>query len=948
MIERCLRILHGEAANLDRLLAITFTEKAAAELKARLRHVLPPKTHHLLATAWVSTFHGFCARVLRSNAPLIGLDPSFGILDENAFRLLAQEIIRKTFIELLEQRNPQAVFLTEELDFQHATSLLEELIDFRWHAQKVLKNPPGGEERERLLYDALSHCEQVISEAISQTMNRLGSIDFQELEIRTLELLKNNASVRDAYQRKFEHILVDEYQDTSDIQSELVFLLANPKVNKLMIVGDPRQSIYRFRGANVHCFEDALRRIRETGGEVISLNENFRSEPALISFVNATFTHLWDTIGHNPPSPMIAARENVHMVPAVTALLLHPSDSGTSASQLRTNEADALASHIKTLVEQGTFRYGDITCLFQAMTTITEYETLFKKHFIPYRFYGGRGLLERQEIRDLIFTLRYAVDPKDDVALLGLLRSPLIGFSDDECARMAGPDGERLREAIRNDERVSLLGFLEAAAKHLRPSEILESTIDRTGYEYVCALLDPSGGMQANIDRLITLAKSIEEEEPSPLPSFVMFLTRLRERSARLGDPPAAGFGGDAVSCMTVHTAKGLEFPVVILADTLRQQPKATGPWRFLRKEGVGFKLKDWERPFGERRDTERFNNLVLIDEMEAQEELKRLLYVAMTRARDLLIIPVHAVEKSAGKWHEWLLPTVKKAPANELCQIAFQANDAQIQKGKERISSPAFSKRVPQKRLRHAKIYTVSELESFDRCPHEYYLKYVLGLPANDILADREKGLAANVRGSIIHGIIEKYDPLKKEGLDNLIKLECFEASVTSDHTIINDIKKVISNFENNPLAREAGRREVRFDWRFHDAIITGSIDWLRPVSAESMRGFEIVDFKTDSINADEVATRAREYDLQLVTYALAARSALGLPITATTLYFLEPNILSTKPMDERRIKEGKTRITAILDSIMRDEYAVRALEPPCYRCPFRRNKMCSVSSPL
>jgi len=945
LINRCLHLLKGESANLENLLAITFTERAAAQLKARLRHVLPPSSHHLLATAWVGTFHALCARILRNNAPLIGLDPSFGILDENAFHLLAGETIRESFIKLLEKRNPHALLLTDELDFNHAVSLLEELIDFRWHAKKILSQRQDADEREKAIHRALANCEAEIEKALLRAMERIGCIDFQELEVKTFELLTKVPSVREAYQKKFEHILVDEFQDTSDIQSELVFLLANPKYNKLAIVGDPRQSIYRFRGANVHCFEDAIKNIEKTNGEIVSLNENFRSEPAIISFVNQTFENLWTQIGSHAPSPMIAAREDVHKGPAVLAVQIDAPEKFTKAAELRRLEAQVIASHIKSMANSGKCRFCDITFLFQAMTNISEYEAAFKRHHIPYRFYGGRGLLERQEICDLIHALRYAKDPNDDVAFLGLLRSPLIGLSDEECARMAGSDGKKLRSALKGDARLSLLGFLEASAAHLTPSEILKTTIDRTGYEYVCASLDPSGGMQANIDRLIALAQSLEHEEPSPLHAFISFLSRLRERSARLGDPPAAGFGGDAVSCMTIHMAKGLEFPVVVLPDLLRVPPKAQGPWRFLRKEGVGFKLKNLERPFGDRIETERFQNLVRIDDLEGEEETKRLLYVAMTRARDLLILPVQRIDKSAGKWHEWLLPVLERSNSgvikinvsNSMMPLK-KSEDYETREPVTFVISP-----LGESNETGSKIFTVSELESYERCPREYYLKYVLNLPASNILADQGAHIPPHVRGSIVHGIIEKYKSSQKKTLKELISLACFNAGVFPDAQTMRAIEKALQNFINSDLAKDidSGRREVRFDWRFGNAVITGSIDWLR----QTKNGFEIIDFKTDSIDASEVKERAAEYDLQLVTYAMAANAALGAPISSTALYFLEPDIIFSESMNERRAKEGQSRIKRIIEHIINDEFNVGSIKPPCYKCPYKRNGMCATS---
>ena len=949
LINRCLNILQGNPANLDHLLAITFTEKAAAELLARLRKSLPPKSHHLLATAWVGTFHAFCARILRTNAPLVGLDPSFMILDENAFRLLAQEALHDSFVSLLDKRDEHALILVEELEFKNAIALLQELIEFRWHAARSFKKASKATGAEQKLDCAIKHCYAAVESATLAKMKRQGAIDFQELEIKTLELLNNHASVRAAYQRKFKHILVDEYQDTSDIQSELVFLLANPKVNRLAIVGDPRQSIYRFRGANVRCFDFAIERIKETGGEIIALQENFRSEPSIITFTNSTFENLWDKIGARPP-PMKSKRDDVKGGPAVAAVTFEGSENKETSPVLRQKEAAGLASYIRSLVEEKKFKFSDIACLFQAMTNIAEYEAAFKRAQVPYRIYGGRGLLERQEINDLMHALIYAADQGNDVALVGMLRSPLIGLSDDDLALMAGPDGKELRKSIQTDERTELLSFLKNAAKHMRTSEILKVTIEMTDYETICQALDPSGGMQANLERLIALAESLELEGPASLSSFIEFISELRARSARLGDPPALGFGGDAVSCMTVHTAKGLEFPVVVIPDLIRQSPNRQGAWRFLRQEGVGFKLKDPEKPFGDRIETERFTQLTKIDDLEEMEETKRLLYVAMTRARDLLVLPMHKNGKTQGKWHQWVTSTIENANNEDVVAIWRRAEgvggrnipllckegSGEVDHDLPHLSSP-YKGEVN-------RFFSVSELETYERCPQEYYLKYTLRLPANDLFKEESGKLAANVRGSIVHAVIQRYDPSKDMAVSDLIKAECINASVYPDKKIMNDMEKLLSTFAGSKLAKDIGqgKREVRFDWMFGGATVTGFIDWLKPANG----GFDIVDFKTDAIRPEEVGGRAREYDLQLVTYALAASDASGRPIRQTSLYFLEPDVVHTEAMDEKRAKEGKARIEKIIGHIEKNEFELGIKSPPCYKCPYSRNRMCSAAT--
>jgi CRISPR/Cas system-associated exonuclease Cas4 (RecB family) len=239
-------------------------------------------------------------------------------------------------------------------------------------------------------------------------------------------------------------------------------------------------------------------------------------------------------------------------------------------------------------------------------------------------------------------------------------------------------------------------------------------------------------------------------------------------------------------------------------------------------------------------------------------------------------------------------------------------------------------------------KIFSVSELETYERCPREYYLKYVLGLPSIDILKGDTGTIPANVRGSIVHSVIQRYDPENRAGNADLIMSLCLAASVNPDKKTLSDIERLLATFAGSDLAKHIGegRRELRFDWRFENSIINGSIDWLKPEED----GFSIVDFKTDTIAKDEVERRAAEYDLQLVTYALAVAEATGKKVSRTALYFLEPDALFSRPMDAVRANEGKEKLRKIIASIRNEIFDIEKKTPPCRKCPYKHNGMCGI----
>lgn len=239
-------------------------------------------------------------------------------------------------------------------------------------------------------------------------------------------------------------------------------------------------------------------------------------------------------------------------------------------------------------------------------------------------------------------------------------------------------------------------------------------------------------------------------------------------------------------------------------------------------------------------------------------------------------------------------------------------------------------------------KIFSVSELETFERCPHEYYLRYVLGLPSNNVLSPETGAIPANVRGSIVHAVIQRYSPAKGVNVSDLIMSECLAASVYPDEGTLADIKRLIATFEKSDLARHSdeGKRELRFDWRFENTMINGSIDWLKPEG----NGFSVIDFKTDAITAKEVESRAGGYDLQLLTYALAVMEATGKEVGTTKLYFLEPDEIFTKPVDKKRAEDGRQRLRTIIASIREARFDIGDKEPPCKKCAYRHNGMCKV----
>lgn len=953
LINRCSHIIGKEFSEIDHLMAITFTEKAAGELKSRLRPRIPPTERFRLESAWIGTFHSCCARMLRQHAPLVALDPAFAILDENASRLLATQVAKNTLLTLLKEGHEDASLLVDAIDFKTAQGAIEDMLAFRWHAGAALREGDITDIGEERILKNLRSVWTAVGKNLAQHFERLGALDFQALEIKALELLDKHPDVLGSYQKKFKHLLVDEFQDTNDLQTEFVMRLFDPRRNKLCIVGDPRQSIYRFRGANIECFTRMLAFIGSKKGDTIDLRENFRSAPGVVNFVNrcqATLADgLFGSLAKDGLSPekeeMIAARREFPEGPRITKISLTLPEKALSIDR-REAEAEAIASHVREIHEKEGIQYGDIVCLFQALTGIGPYERAFRIAGIPYLVSGGRGLLERQEVSDLLAALRYAADHDDEMAILEILRSPLVGLSDDELVLLAGEDGKDFVKNTRTDKKCALLRELEAMSGHLRPSEILNRTISLTGFEEFCRKVDPSGGMTANIDRFVQIASSIERQEPTPLKDYASFIKELKVRSARIGDPPAASDTTGAIRCMTVHAAKGLEFPVVVLPDLFRKPRNSGGRWQFTRDCGIAFKLKDPSHPFGERIETERFKRFKSHEKESSEAESKRLLYVAMTRAKDTLVLPTHLNFKGNRTWHDWLMPIIQDVH-DDGDAIDWRADGKALKPETPRASTNDETVSIIDdekfSRPLLSQTFTVSQLECYYRCPEEYRLRYAFGLPANEIFQDKSGKLPANVFGSIVHGILDGMGRTGKPDRKTLIEKSCIENGVLPNDDIIKEVMRAIARFEEMPISSklDEGLHELRFDYMLGKDIITGSIDWLRP----SGGGNEVIDFKTDRISKGEEKARANEYDLQLVCYALAAETAMSIPTTATSLLFLSTNTLVTTEMNEDRKSAGLKLAGEIIENIKQNRFEIGDRNTPCFKCPYKRNGMCAKS---
>jgi len=496
--------------------------------------------------------------------------------------------------------------------------------------------------------------------ALRDRLERAGLVDFDTLLVATRDLLRDNLEVREAQKARFAMILVDEFQDTDPLQYEIVFFLAEQAgggandawaarlcPGRLFIVGDAKQSIYRFRGADYGAYTRAVARVREQGGIELSLTANFRSVPGILGPIN-TLGGTWTRSDHLPDyEPIGAERDDAHL-PAVE---IWTTPAGSSAAdERRRGEGRAIAAEIRALHEAGT-PYGDILILLRGFTNVPLYLRELREAGIPFVASGGKSFYEHTEIVQALGVLRAVADPEDPIARLAYLRS----------AAGAVPDAE-LVEAARTGAHPVATPTLHAADAKLAAlrSEVAAIPVDvavryvleRTGLFALGALGFEGAQRVANLEKLATDASEFARDGRLSLLELIDALAE-RPRGEDEGDSPLADESGEAVRVMTIHKAKGLEAPIVILADG------AAGRNLFGEREWkVGI-----ARSGGEERllvEGPKFTNTAfaickLENRPHEDAEDVRLLYVALTRARERLIVIAGTTQNRPSRWMDAL-----------------------------------------------------------------------------------------------------------------------------------------------------------------------------------------------------------------------------------------------------------------------------------------------------
>jgi ATP-dependent exoDNAse (exonuclease V) beta subunit len=1035
LVERFVAAVCEDGVPPAAVLAITFTDRAAGELRERVRARLLERGERAAArdteAASVGTFHAFCGRLLRAHPLPAGLDPDFRVLDATASARLRREAFEGALtgfaasgapaVDLLAAYGVDLVRATVEAIYAQLRSRGDLL------PRLPVREPAAGADAEEAdalravaVYDDLL---ARFGESYAGLKRERAAIDFDDLELAAGDLLAANGALRESWSQRFELLMVDEFQDTNPRQLAILHALER---GNLFTVGDELQAIYGFRHADVRLFAERRAQLGPAG-RALALQSNFRSRPEVLAAVNTVFAERFADF-----TPLVHGREENEGAagagPFVELLLTSPTETwkGHEAAEAiseglpyaplaRQAEARLLAQRVRELVDSGAARPDEVAVLLRATGDIETFERALQLQGL--RTLASVGTFwSRQQIEDLHSYLRALANPRDEEALYAALASPLAGCSRDALSLVAvaaRSDGgtlwetlQALAEAAGGDlpgpDRALLCEFVawfageRAQAGGRGISELLERAISQRGYDRFVLGQDWAERRLANVHKLLRLARRFEEQEGRDLRGFVDLVAHLKESGASEPEAPVEGVEPDTVQLMTIHAAKGLEFPVVCVADLGRRPPNPADRL-FVDGGRVGLRLR---RP-GEGESTKTLDYEELRTEQRAREreEEDRVFYVALTRARERLVLsgvadfgdwpeegrgtpPVNwlAVElcprlPELGRSGPGVLTVAAEEGAPEL-RLTLSAPGAYREVLRPPGAAPAPGAAAPAGPPAGGPTGTVAEpsrpaprvaaaplpptlsytsLSLLERCGYRYYLERVLRMPEEQRAAGAPAAgaLPARERGTLVHRVLEtlEFGSDEAPGVER-IAAAAAELGLRAGEQELEGIAALIAGALASPLAaRIAASRSVRAEHPFAFGIgpeaplVTGVIDAL---CEETDGTVLVVDYKSDRIEpgTDPEALVERDYGAQRLLYALAMLRE-GALVVEVAHWFLErpaEPALARYTVAERAALEEE--LAGRLRADWQDPFAVspRPHRGLCLTCP-GRGGMCSWS---
>lgn len=1044
LVEKFWRLLEL-GFEIDEILAVTFTRKAAREMIERIRQrvdlsdIEPAKKRSLkegLNTAWIGTIDSICSRIIRDYPIEADIDPHFNIADDMTINQLRYEIAREIVLKKIEEEEVAVLEYIETFGYNQILDDMQTLITIMtskgislekieavtWSSIDEVKNNLSklvndieevyesiiasipnlsektktykkvaqmAEDKEmwlkiisnlgKLNYDdedwaALQKLYDLgkgsIAKEVKEDFESLkdlieelqGSIvdinnkryletlfnltkemhdqlimvkaeksllEYFDLEDKTIHILKNYPEILSHFQNQFKHIMVDEFQDTNYRQVELISLISNDFNNCVFAVGDPKQSIYRFRGAQVNLFAETTERISQIGGLSHQLSNNFRTRSILIDFINSIFSRLMEDSKDFNFQPLVAARlgqgadhTELHLLKTDDDLSMDTDEAeayllAKRISQMVNNEEKLVYEKVGSKEVARSVNYSDIAILFQKSKTMNIFTSVLSEYNIPYYIVGSHGFFTTEEVNTVILALKVIDNFYDEFSWVGILRSAMFGVSD-EALWLIKEKYNSIHDGIYNIEELineikspdydalllgrNLISNIIANKSRLSLVEIIEKVIHESNYDLFLSCQLNGEQKLANIDKLIEMAKHDTIEAYDDIGEFLHYVEKAKNSSN--GDEQQAVIDDEAsntVKLMTIHQSKGLEFPIVILPHIQQGFNFTDKTQKLIFSDNIGLFINTDPKGLLRRKAQDEEERLIL-------EEYKRLFYVAQTRACDYLILSACYQEKKdlptapKNSWLNWIFDyygvtdnSLSDYFAKDGIKTYLYDNNAidlireEIPIRTDQVNTinlSSYEYKMPAS-VDSNEYISATRLIDYEFCPFYAYLKHSRGFTVKYTTSDEfdeVKELDAVNIGNIIHKVIEETNTLS-EAKDKLKSILAKSKSTISpeEMDLFHDL---LTNYYEHDLIKNLSNssevlKEVPFLARLEDKVfLNGVIDqlWLDD------EFYHVLDLKTGRSGNiyDE------SYHLQLNLYQLALDRILSQSLGRKGVFYL------------------------------------------------------------
>lgn len=833
-------------------------------------------------------------------------------------------------------------------------------------------------KEERKIFNELALIGKNISEIVLDVIDTYNKkkkqkayLDFEDLLIISRKLL-NNENVIKSLQSKYKYIMIDEYQDTNEIQYEIIMpILEDLRKGNLFVVGDEKQSIYSFRDAELEVFDKTKDKIKNHNSDgLLYLPHSFRMQPKLVVFINYLFNKLFS----NPQkefneveyNELISTKSDVTKG-NVSFIIADESNSIT--------EESLVAKKIKEIISNNTnYKFSDIAILCRKRNLFQKIENEFVKHKIPFSIVGGKGFYQQQSIYDIYNYLNFLLNEKEDASLIAILRSPFFNLSDLDLYKINLCDGltffEKLKECSKNNSHYSeILRTIKVNKEKINdnsPSQLIRKILIESGYWAFVSHKEDSEQEIVNLEKLISIAREYTNQPFKNIYDFVEHLKLMINKDENEGQAPIAD-DQNSVKIMTIHQSKGLEFKIVFLFgsndNTIRNIVKEKN---IIVDKNFGVITKIFSENYYKSFQTPLGSMYNFVNRKKQKAELKRLLYVALTRAEDELYISAQVNNKKENNVSEnsffeliceafpslasqsviSIYNNVKIMDAQndfkiheQICNLEINIEhdildkEINLQSSPENISRKINLDKIIDKPKNE--IISATKISIYEQCPVKYQLTYEIGFqPLIELIKqnvdDYEFQLKeesngkdiAKIKGKIIHDILNQN---LKNDLLGYVRRELNRYESYSED-LAESIEAEIKKFYNSEVYKKISsynnfKNEYEIYSYQNDYILYGIIDKLILLKDKLI----IIDYKTDNISSEEINQRAKDYFSQLMFYAviLSKLKSEIKKITLKLIFTKHPSVEITKIVSSKEISEFENKIKAYVENIYNQNYS-------------------------